>query len=111
MEKASPYTNKVTGVILSGGKNTRMGGRNKAFLEFNGERLINRTVRIFKALFEEVILVTNSPFDYLDQDVMLVFDVEITVLAHHVDVDLFHFFDFFLKLYLHLFHGFFHGFE
>jgi molybdopterin-guanine dinucleotide biosynthesis protein A len=75
METFLPYTDKVTGVILSGGKNTRMGGRNKAFLEFEGERLIDRTVRIFKALFSEVILVTNSPLDYLDQDVMMVTDI------------------------------------
>lgn len=75
METDSPYTNKITGVILSGGKNTRMGGRNKAFLEFEGERLIDRTVRIFKALFAEVILVTNSPLDYLDQNVMMVTDI------------------------------------
>ena len=75
MNSDSPYTNRVTGVILSGGKNTRMGGRNKAFLQFDGERVIDRTVRIFKALFEEVILVTNAPFDYRDQDVMLVADM------------------------------------
>jgi len=75
MDSDSPYTNRVTGVILSGGKNTRMGGRNKAFLQFDGERVIDRTIRIFKALFEEVILVTNAPFDYLDQNVMLVTDM------------------------------------
>lgn len=75
METGTPYTEKITGVILSGGKNTRMGGRNKAFIEFEGERLIDRTARIFKALFKEVILVTNSPLDYLDQNVMIVTDI------------------------------------
>jgi molybdopterin-guanine dinucleotide biosynthesis protein A len=52
-----------------------MGGRNKAFIEFQGECLIDRTVRIFKALFSEVILVTNSPLDYLEQQVMMVTDI------------------------------------
>ncbi|MDX9745227.1 MAG: molybdenum cofactor guanylyltransferase [Syntrophales bacterium] len=75
METISPYTDKVTGIILAGGKNTRMNGRNKAFIEFEGERLVDRTVRIFKALFEEVILVTNSPLEYLDQNIMMVADI------------------------------------
>ncbi len=65
---------KMTGIILSGGKNLRM-GTNKAFIEVNGERLIDRTVRLFKDIFKEVILVTNSPLEYLDQDVQVVTDI------------------------------------
>jgi molybdopterin-guanine dinucleotide biosynthesis protein A len=64
----------MTGVILSGGKNRRM-GENKAFLPVNGERLINRTVRLFHAVFQEVIIVTSSPSDYLDQDAVIVTDI------------------------------------
>ena len=64
----------MTGVILSGGKNTRM-GTNKAFLEIDGERLIDRTTRIFKDIFQEVILSTNSPLDYLDHDCAIVADI------------------------------------
>jgi len=64
----------VTGIILSGGMNTRM-GRNKALLTLDGERLIDRTVRLFKDLFAEVIIVTNAPREYLDQDVAIVTDV------------------------------------
>jgi molybdenum cofactor guanylyltransferase len=64
----------MTGVILSGGKNTRM-GTNKAFLEIDGERLIDRTTRIFKDIFQEVILSTNSPLDYLDHDCAIVTDI------------------------------------
>jgi len=64
----------MTGIILSGGKNSRM-GKNKAFLELDGERLIDRTVKIFKEVFLEVILVTNSPLEYLDQDVTIVTDL------------------------------------
>ena len=65
----------MTGVILSGGKNTRMGS-NKAFLEVGGERLIDRTVRIYKEIFSKIILVTNEPHLYLDQDVTVVTDLE-----------------------------------
>lgn len=65
----------MTGIILSGGKSSRMGGRNKAFLNVEGERLIDRNVRLFKSLFDDVIIVTNSPLDYVDQDVRIVTDI------------------------------------
>jgi molybdopterin-guanine dinucleotide biosynthesis protein A len=64
----------MTGVILSGGKSARM-GMNKAFLEFEGKRLIDRTVTMFRDIFQEVILVTNSPLEYLDQDCIIVSDI------------------------------------
>jgi molybdopterin-guanine dinucleotide biosynthesis protein A len=64
----------MTGVILSGGKNRRM-GENKAFLEVDGEPLIDRTVRLFRAVFKEVIIVTTSPLDYLDQEAAIVTDI------------------------------------
>jgi molybdopterin-guanine dinucleotide biosynthesis protein A len=64
----------MTGVILSGGKSARM-GMNKAFLEFEGKRLIDRAMLTFKDIFEEVILVTNSPLEYLDQDCIIASDI------------------------------------
>lgn len=64
----------MTGVILSGGKNTRMGS-NKAFLRVDGERLIDRTVRIYRDLFPEVMIVTNEPLAYLDLNVTIVTDL------------------------------------
>jgi molybdopterin-guanine dinucleotide biosynthesis protein A len=64
----------LTGIILSGGKNSRM-GENKAFLRVNGERLIDRTVRLFRAIFREVIIVTATPLDYLDQPTVVVTDI------------------------------------
>ncbi len=73
-ETGSTTKERMTGIILSGGKSSRM-GINKAFLEINGERLIDRTVKQFKELFPEVILVTNEPLLYLDQDVALVTDI------------------------------------
>jgi molybdopterin-guanine dinucleotide biosynthesis protein A len=65
---------KTTGIILAGGKNLRM-GQNKAFLEVQGERIIDRIKRIFTRLFEEVLLITNSPRDYLDLDLRIVTDL------------------------------------
>jgi molybdopterin-guanine dinucleotide biosynthesis protein A len=64
----------MTGIILSGGKNTRM-GYNKAFLRVDGERLIDRSVRIYRGIFSEIILVTNEPGLYLDRNVTIVKDL------------------------------------
>jgi molybdopterin-guanine dinucleotide biosynthesis protein A len=64
----------MTGVILSGGKSARM-GTNKAFLEIEGIRLIDRITLMFRDMFREVILVTNSPLDYLDQDCVIAADI------------------------------------
>ena len=64
----------MTGIILCGGKNTRM-GKNKAFIEIDGERIIDRMIRVFGEIFQEIILVTNSPLEYLDLDVRIVTDI------------------------------------
>ncbi|MBA4396021.1 MAG: molybdenum cofactor guanylyltransferase [Syntrophus sp. (in: bacteria)] len=64
----------MTGIILSGGENSRM-SENKAFVVMDGERLIDRTLKIFRNLFKDVIVVTNSPLDYLDLDATLVTDI------------------------------------
>lgn len=64
----------MTGIILTGGKSSRM-GRNKAFLRLNGEVIIERTVRLFNDLFDEVILVTNSPDEYKYLNTRIVSDI------------------------------------
>lgn len=64
----------MTGIILSGGKNTRM-GKNKALLEVGGKRLIDRTVCLFRSVFRDVIIVTANPLDYLDQETVIVTDI------------------------------------
>ncbi|PKN16307.1 MAG: formate dehydrogenase family accessory protein FdhD [Deltaproteobacteria bacterium HGW-Deltaproteobacteria-23] len=53
----------IAGVILAGGKSTRM-GRNKALLPYNGRPLIESIYRVMSELFEQVAVVTNSPEDY-----------------------------------------------
>lgn len=71
----SPPPFPVTGIVLSGGKAGRLGGLNKAFIAFQGERLIERTLRIYRELFEEILIVTNSPLDYLEFDAKIVTDI------------------------------------
>jgi molybdopterin-guanine dinucleotide biosynthesis protein A len=70
----SSHPANVTGLILAGGKNLRM-GKNKAFLEVNGQRIIDRTASLFRGIFKEVILVTNDPLDYLDLNLRMVRDL------------------------------------
>jgi len=53
-------TGHISGILLSGGKNTRM-GTNKAFLEIDGVRLIDRTLDLYRRFFEDIIIVTNDP--------------------------------------------------
>lgn len=55
----------LTGIILAGGRNSRM-GVNKAFLEIDGVRLIDKIMGIYRRLFSEIIIVTNDPMPYLE---------------------------------------------
>lgn len=41
----------------------------------DNERIIDRLLRIFKEVFDEVIVVTNAPLGYLDLDVKIVTDI------------------------------------
>jgi len=50
-------------------------GKNKAFLEVRGQRIIDRTKDLFCNLFDEVILVTNSPLEYVDLQLRTVGDL------------------------------------
>ena len=51
----------VSGVILAGGRASRMGGRDKAFAAVDGEPIAVRTVRLFQELFADVVVSTNRP--------------------------------------------------
>ena len=53
----------VSGIILAGGSSIRF-GQNKAFMDIDGIRLIDRTVETMKNIFEQVILVTNEKEHY-----------------------------------------------
>lgn len=67
----------LTGVILAGGDNRRMGGKVKALLPFHGEPLIIRQIRRMKTICDDVIVVTRYPERLdavLDDDVILLED-------------------------------------
>jgi len=66
--------NDITGIILSGGKNSRYGS-NKAIAEVGGMRIIDNITGKFKGLFDEVIIVTNSPDEYRYLEVPMVSDI------------------------------------
>jgi molybdopterin-guanine dinucleotide biosynthesis protein A len=53
----------MTGVVLAGGRSTRM-GTNKALLEFGGARLIERLIRTTRPLFREIAIIANDPETY-----------------------------------------------
>ncbi len=62
-------------VILSGGLNSRMGGRNKAFLKVGGRTILSRLLEVLEGLFEEILLVTRQPKVYGDYPVRVVTDI------------------------------------
>jgi len=64
-----------SGVILAGGLSTRYSGENKAFLDIGQRRIIDAIYEVFKSVFDEIIIVTNSPSDYLEWDAHIVTDI------------------------------------
>lgn len=53
----------ISGVILAGGKSRRY-GRNKALVNIDGIPLIERVVRVMQSVFQDLILITNTPDEY-----------------------------------------------
>jgi len=64
-----------TGVILSGGLSSRFDGVNKALLSVGGRRIIDWLLEVFSVLFEDIILVTNHPEQFLQRDLTIVTDI------------------------------------
>ena len=52
----------ITGIILAGGKSSRM-GEDKAFLELKGKPFIEYSIEAVKPLVSEIMIVSNNP-DY-----------------------------------------------
>src|SRR5437016_2455569 len=65
----------VTGVLLAGGRATRMGGRDKAFAAVGGEPIAARTLRLFCTLFPQVVVATNRPARFRELGAETVGDV------------------------------------
>ena len=57
-------TSNIAGVILAGGKNTRIGGTSKAFIQLNDTSFLNLITSTIEQLFNDIIIVTNNPQDY-----------------------------------------------
>ncbi len=74
MDGADPDV-PVTGVVLAGGRSSRMGGRDKAFAAVDGEPIAVRTIRLFRRLFPQVVVATNRADRYRTLDVETVSDV------------------------------------
>ena len=70
--KASP--DDVTGVLLAGGNSSRM-GRNKALMPLAGQRLVDRVLAVLRNIFDDLLMVTNSPDLYADLGLRMVPDL------------------------------------
>jgi molybdopterin-guanine dinucleotide biosynthesis protein A len=64
----------VTGVILAGGKSSRM-GQNKALMRLGGTRLVDRAVTVMHEVFSDLLMVTNTPEMYTGLGIPMVRDV------------------------------------
>ena len=53
----------ITAIVLAGGKSNRY-GRNKALVEMDGIRLIERVIGVVEPIFEHLLIITNTPQDY-----------------------------------------------
>lgn len=67
--KRSAARNKITSadlsaVILAGGAGMRFGGKNKLQALIGDERIIDRVIETLTPVFDEIIIVTNSPEEY-----------------------------------------------
>jgi molybdopterin-guanine dinucleotide biosynthesis protein A len=64
----------ITGIILSGGKSSRM-GENKSLMKLGNRTVIEHTLSLMQSIFSEVILVTNTPDEYQFLNIPLFEDI------------------------------------
>lgn len=68
--------NKISGVILAGGANSRFNGITKANVVLGGKSIIERILETVEALFSEIIIVTNIPEEFRKySDLKIVSDI------------------------------------
>jgi molybdenum cofactor guanylyltransferase len=56
----TPFSD-TTGALVAGGRATRMGGVVKGLLVLDGEPIAARTLRLFRAVFADALVVANDP--------------------------------------------------
>lgn len=54
----------ISAVILAGGRNSRMGGLDKAMLCVGGKSILERSISVLQEIFQELIIVTNDTRAY-----------------------------------------------
>jgi len=59
-----PIFPNITLAILAGGKSSRLGGGNKALLEFDGITFIQRIHQTLSSVFSNTIIISNEIADY-----------------------------------------------
>jgi molybdenum cofactor guanylyltransferase len=57
---------RISGIILAGGVNSRFRGKTKSKIVIDGKPIISRIISTIKDLFDEIIIVTNSPEEFED---------------------------------------------
>jgi molybdenum cofactor guanylyltransferase len=58
----------ISGVILAGGTNKRFNGILKAKIVIGRETIISRMIGILKDIFDEIIIVTNTPDEFREYE-------------------------------------------
>jgi molybdenum cofactor guanylyltransferase len=56
--------NRISGVVLAGGGNTRFNNLTKSNIVINGKTIISRIIHTISCIFDEIIIVTNTPEEF-----------------------------------------------
>lgn len=67
--------NQLSVIILCGGLNTRMGGKNKSFLSLGSETFLEKIYNTVSPIFSEILLATREPQLYKDINAKIVNDI------------------------------------
>ncbi|MFK5883465.1 MAG: formate dehydrogenase accessory sulfurtransferase FdhD [Candidatus Izemoplasma sp.] len=65
---------KLSAIILAGGESRRM-EYNKEYIKVQDKYLVHTQIKTLNSLFEEVVVVTNNPEHYKNQDVVITTDI------------------------------------
>jgi len=64
-----------TGVILAGGKNSRLPGKKKTFRKIGDSMILDKIYGVFSKIFKEIIIVVNEPEEFAGWDMTIVTDI------------------------------------